>query len=348
MTLPVSPVPSAAESVRAAIAQAGGSIPFSRYMELALYGPGGFYSASGHAGRRGDFITSPEVGPLFGLVVSRAIDDVWRRCGSPDGFVIVDAGAGPGTLARSVTSAAPECLRAGRYVAVEASAAQRSMHPDNVESIAAMPEHVEHGVVIANELLDNLPFELWVADGEWKQAHVIDTPQGFNEILLPGTPSFPLPERAPLGTRAPVQHVAAEWLRSALGSLRNGSVIVIDYCTVRTVQVAAMAWREWLRTYVGHERGVHYLKNTGEQDITAQVLVDQLSAVAAPDAVRTQAQFLSYWGIEELVEEGRRVWRESASAPTLHAMRMRSRVSEAEALLDPAGLGAFSVLEWRV
>ena len=338
----------AADSVRAAVAQAGGAIPFDRFMELALYGPGGFYTSGGHAGRRGDFITSPEVGPLFGLVLSRAIDDVWRRCGSPDGFVIVDAGAGPGTLARSVLAAGPECLRRGRYVAVEASAEQRAMHPDGVESTDVLPDGIAHGVIVANELLDNLPFELWVSDGEWKQAHVVVSGDAFQEVLVPGTPSFPLPERAPLGTRAPVQRAAAAWLRAALASLRSGSVFVIDYCTPRTIQVAAMPWREWLRTYAGHERGTHYLRDAGAQDITVQVLVDQLAAVREPDAVRTQSQFLELWGIGALVEEGRRVWRESAAAPTLEAVRMRSRISEAEALLDPSGLGAFSVLEWRV
>jgi hypothetical protein len=77
-------------------------------------------------------------------------------------------------------------------------------------------------------------------------------------------------------------------------------------------------------------------------------MVDQLAAVRLPDAVRTQEQFLRLWGIDGLVEEGRRVWRENAAAPTLAAVRMRSRVAEAEALCDPTGLGSFGVLEWRV
>jgi hypothetical protein len=84
------------------------------------------------------------------------------------------------------------------------------------------------------------------------------------------------------------------------------------------------------------------------QDITTQVLIDQLSLVREPDAVRTQAQFLARWGIDELVDEGKRVWAEKAARPDLEAIRMRSRVSEAEALTDPAGLGAFSVCEWAV
>ena len=63
--------------------------------------------------------------------------------------------------------------------------------------------------------------------------------------------------------------------------------------------------------------------------------------------MRTQAQFLQRWGIDELVAEGKRVWDVQAARPGLEAMRMRSRISEAEALLDPSGLGNFLVAEWR-
>ena len=65
----------------------------------------------GRAGRRGDFITSPEVGPLFGAVVARALDAWWAEAGEPDVFTVVEAGAGPGTLARSVLAAAPRARR---------------------------------------------------------------------------------------------------------------------------------------------------------------------------------------------------------------------------------------------
>ena len=110
------------------------------------------------------------------------------------------------------------------------------------------------------------------------------------------------------------------------------------------ILLALSPWREWLRTYRGHERGEHYLRAPGSQDITSQVCIDQLPE---PDAVRTQAQFLQRWGIDELVEEGRQAWSSQAAAPTLESLRMRSRVREAESLLDPQGLGGFSVIEWR-
>ena len=317
-------------------------------MENALYGSDGFYSTTGRAGRRGDFITSPEVGPLFGHVLSQAIDAVWKRLGEPTDFQIVEVGAGPGTLARSILAASPQCLVNGSYVAVELSAEQRTLHPEGVTSTDVMPSNIAHGVVIANELLDNLPFDLWVYDDGWRNAHVIQQGGGFAELLMTQDVPACLPSRVPLGSRAPVHSKATEWLTNALDVLSSGSVFVIDYCTPLTAEVASMPWREWLRTYAGHERGVHYLRNPGEQDITTQVCIDQLAAMREPDAVRTQSQFLQLWGIDELVEEGKQVWTENAARPTLAAIKMRSRVTEAEALLDTTGLGNFMVLEWSI
>lgn len=341
-------MPSATNSLRRAIDLAGGSLPFSEFMAIALYGEEGFYTRGGRAGRRGDFITSAEVGPLFGAVLARAIDDVWKRCGQPDNFTIVEVGAGPGTLARSILAAQPECLVDGTYVAVEVSPSQRELHPEGVVSVADMPTDIGHGVIIANELLDNLPFDVWVYDNGWRQAHVVDTPQGFAEVLRNAEVPSVLPSRVTHGSRAPIHTNATQWLSNALSALKSGSIICIDYCTPTTAEVASMPWREWLRTYTQHQRGSHYLRDVGDQDITTQVCINQLVRVKEPDSVRSQSQFLQLWGITDLVEEGRRVWEASAAAPTLEAIKMRSRVSESEALLDMSGLGAFTVLEWRI
>jgi SAM-dependent MidA family methyltransferase len=313
-------------------------------MADALYGPHGFYTTGGGraGGRRGDFITSPEVGPLYGAVLARMIDAEWQRLGRPRDFVVVDAGAGPGTLARSLLAARP----ATRIVCVEVSDAQRALHPPDVTSAATLPDGPITGVVIANELLDNLPFRLAVWDGGWREAYVVDG----NEVLLPFEDGMPtcLPTAGVAhGARAPVQQAAGKWLAAVRRLVPAGRVVVIDYCSPTTAGLAMRPWREWLRTYRGHERGAHYLRDPGAQDITAEVCVDQLAAAAGPpDAVRSQAQFLAYWGIDELVEDGRRAWEAKAHAPDLTALTGRSRVREAEALTDPAGLGSFTVLEW--
>ena len=340
-------MPSAADDVRRAIDARGGAIRFDEFVTIALYGEHGFYTRRDHpgrAGRRGDFLTSPEVGPLFGAVIARALDMWWDELDCPDPFVVVDVGAGPGTLARSVLAARPACAGALRYVAVEVSASQRELHPDGVESRVDMPQAGFSGVVIANELLDNLPFRLFVFDGEWREAYVVADGERFVERLYTASP-LPscLPATAALGSRVAVQDAAASWVTNALGLLTAGRVVAIDYCT-STSSMAVRPWREWLRTYAAHGRGSHYLSAVGDQDVTVEVAIDQLPE---PESVSTQAEFLRRFGVETLVDEGRSEWKRAASAPNLAALTMRSRVREGEALLDPDGLGGFSVLEWR-
>ena len=328
-----------------------GPLPFSAFMEAALYDPvGGFYSAGGRAGgRSGDFLTSPEVGPLFGAVLARAIDTWWMELGRPDPFVVVDAGAGPGTLARAVLAARPEVLEADalRFVAVDRSSSQRESHAAlPIESMPNLPVGPFVGAILANELLDNLPFRLAVFDGGWREAFVdVDADGRLVEVLRPFSAVLRvLPAGAAHGARAPVQAQAAAWVADALSRLQAGRLVVIDY-TRTTAEMAARPWREWLRTYRAHERGAHYLSGPGEQDITADVALDQLPA---PGSVATQADFLRSHGLVDLVAEGRRVWAERAAAPDLAALTARSRVREAEALTDPTGLGGFTVAEWVV
>lgn len=319
-------------------------------MELALYGDHGFYSTHGSAGRRGDFLTSPEVGPLFGAVIARALDSWWNELGRPKDFTVVEFGAGPGTLARSIAAAEPMCAQTWRYVAVETSAVQRERHPDWVESTESLPDGSFTGVVLANELLDNLPFDLLVFDREWREAWVAADGDRCTEVLHPVSGELPgfVPTTVRHGSRIPLQRAAGEWLATMIDRIERGYVVAIDYCWPLTAMAAAQPWRQWLRTYAGHERGAHYLAQPGMQDITTQVMIDQLSTVREPDNVRTQRQFLQLWGIDELVEEGKRAWEAAAARPDLAAMKMRSRVSEAEALLDPDGLGGFSVLTWKI
>src|SRR5262245_27409913 len=229
-----------------------GPRPLERVLEVALYDPaGGFYESGGRSGaRQGDFITSPEVGPLFGTVVGRALDGWWRDMGTPDPFVVVDAGAGPGSLCRAVLDSAPDCAPALRYVLVERSAALRRLHartlrledpalafapvdpdteapvPEAVRgpicvSLAELPRVSGPAVVVANELLDNLPFGLAErAADEWWEVRV-----DIGEVRGPAPPAAFVQRLVPLddertdlldrlvadpvdGVRVPVQDAA--------------------------------------------------------------------------------------------------------------------------------------------
>ncbi len=328
------------------------------YIERALYDPArGFYETGGRAGRRGgSFVTSPEVGPLFGAVVANALDEWWEEAGRPGEWIVIDAGAGPGTLARAVLAAEPACRDVLHLVSVERSEAQRALHPTgaigdealgnesptnrprpdesstnrrpHIESASSLPAIAD--VIIANELLDNLPFGL-----------LERTPSGWVEVRVaddgtthPGSG----------GPRIPVATAAAAWVADARRRLRpDGRLVCFDYADT-TSALAARPWTDWVRAFAGHEPVEDPFAAPGTRDVTVVVPHDQLPRRAEAS---TQAAWLTAHGIAELVAEGRRHWEANAARPDLVAMRMRSRISEADALLDPDGLGAFWVGEWR-
>ncbi|MGH9279642.1 MAG: SAM-dependent methyltransferase [Acidimicrobiales bacterium] len=357
-----------------------GSLRFDEVVELALYHPEhGFYA--GGSGARSDFLTSPEVGALFGAVLAGALDAWWVELGEPDPYVVVEAGAGSGTLATTVLGAEPACAPALRYVLVERSSVMRQQQARRlplepaglvlgpavvadvdqgpevvpglgplVTSLAELPAGPFEGVVVANELLDNLAFRLLErGDGGWDEVRV---DHELRELAVEAPPDAAreadrLAPEAPPGGRIPLQHQAQAWLRSALGSLVRGRVVVIDYADSMP-SLATRPWTEWVRTYRSHGRGGHPLEHLGEQDITCEVAVDPLAHVRPPVADRAQSDFLRAHGIDRLTEAAREHWQERAHVGDLDALTARSRVGEAAALTDPEGLGGFRVLEWDV
>jgi SAM-dependent MidA family methyltransferase len=371
-----------------------GPITFAEYQELALYDPdGGFFATGAGAGRAGrDFVTSPETGSLFGLLIARHLDQVWHDLGSPDPFVVVEVGAGRGKLAADVLRAAPVCAAALRYVLVERSAAlrtiqrellelepadealgpfTRSVDPDEasepvertgpiVTSLDEIPSITMTGVVVANELIDNLPIRIVERRGDrWHEVRValgeddalVETTVPASDALVGEADAVVAGGQVPDGARLPVPEAVVEWLDVVAGLLRRGEVVLLDYAA-SAAELIARGQDGWLRTYREHARGARALVDPGSQDITADVPLEYLTEAArragfvvAPE--QSQAELLGALGIDELVEEGRAIWRERAHLGDLEAIAGRSRVAEAAALTDPSGLGAHRVIVLR-
>ena len=197
-----------------------GPVPFDAFVDAALYGEGGFYASGLGAGRAArDFVTSPEVGQLFGALMARAVDGWWEELDRPDPYFFVEAGAGRGRLAADVLAAAPRATRALRYVLVERSEALRNAQRELltlepvedaigpteqgdddtdaipvagsgpiVTSLGELPAVPLTGVVLANELLDNLPFRIAErSDDSWLEVRVALGDGGFDEALVPAS-----------------------------------------------------------------------------------------------------------------------------------------------------------------
>lgn len=338
-----------------------GPIGFDEFQANALYAPDlGFYTSGRGAGRRRDFLTSPEVGPLFGAIIGRALDSWWEELGEPAVFTVVEAGAGPGTLARTVAASRPACSGALRLVLAEVGESQWTTHPEGVTSRADLPAPGELGdgpvIVLANELLDNLPVALVErSQGTWAELVVTVEGAGRDDLMFTHRPLSAeqvawcqrFAPHAKDGARIPVQAEAAAWLAEALALTgpAGGRVLAIDYART-TAELATLPMAAWLRTYADHGRAGDPLDDPGSCDITCDVAIDQLVAVAEPTSVWTQTDFLHDHGLDDLVDEGRGIWADQGLAGGLDAIAAQSRVREAEALVDPAGLGAFTVFEW--
>ncbi len=370
---------SAADAVRSAIRRSG-PITFDRFMAEALYGPGGFFATGRGAGRAArDFVTSPQVGALFGALVARELDEQWVGLGRPDPFVVIEVGAGSGRLARDILRAEPACTAALRYVLVEGSPGLRAEQPQHVAldapevvlgpfaveepdeppepvlgtgplvcSLDDLPARRVDGVVFANELLDNLPFGVAerTADG-WCEVRVGLDGDEFTEVLVPcaAPPTFGI--AVPVGVRVPIDRALTPWLQRAARCLRRGSVVLVDY----VVAMADIVERSphWLRTYAHHARGSEPLAYPGAYDITADVVSEHLVDAASRAGLvvvddTSQADWLRSLGLDDLVSQARSTWEEQAHIGGLEALAARSRVHEAAALTDPEGLGAFRVV----
>jgi SAM-dependent MidA family methyltransferase len=335
--------------------QKHGPMPFERFMELALYDPEGGYFTTGdlRSERSGDFLTSPEVSALFGETLARYVLDERDRIGEPFEVVEVAAGSGSliGALLRMVDVPA---------WAVEASPAAREalgkvLPADRV--LADLPDRIR-GVLIGNELIDNLPMAIaQKVDGVWRERWV-----GLDDESLTLVDAPPRPEvvawlddfAGPVtdGGWVEAQLAATVWVQDAFGRLEAGSLVLFDYGDTAE-NLLPRRQDGTLRTYRSHHLGPHPLDEPGMTDITADVNFTALAAAAelagANVEVHRQDDFLVGLGLGERLSELRHAELEAArSGDEMERLRLRTLKTEAETLLHPRGLGDFRVLVARL
>ena len=341
-----------------------GPITFAEFMNVALYDPdGGFYergagSASGAIGTNGDFVTSPHVSPLFGALLARQVAEFDEILGGPAAFTVLEAGAGDGTLAEEIAGSLAGTLRErGAFVLAERTARHRALIEARRPRIGLPTRIVDDvvrielasldGCVLANELLDNLPFHL-----------VRGTPDGSVELYvgLGGGAAFELTEgpvssghverlAPPLlpGEEATVPAGAVAFVEGAAGALRRGYILLIDYAAGAGGTGAVHGYRR--QGVVGD-----VLADPGSSDVTAGVDLGIVAAHARGLGLRVwgpvaQRDALTALGFAEQLEALRREQVASLDRGRgTEAVRAYSSRSAASLLVERGGLGDFAVL----
>jgi SAM-dependent MidA family methyltransferase len=330
------------------IEDADGWIPFSRYMEAALYAPGlGYYAAGAMKfGAAGDFVTAPEMTPLFGRTLAHAIAPVLAETGGE----VLELGAGSGRLAADVlgelerTNALP-----ARYCILEVSADLRQRQQETiarelpqlagrVQWLDALPEHFS-GVILGNEVLDALPVELvhWTEagpkvrgvtlDGEsfvWQDRPIADAALRARAEALNLPPGY-----------VSEINLAAEALTASLAqSLDRGLILMVDYGFSASEYYHPQRHMGTLRAHYRHHALDDPFYLPGLCDLTAHV---DFSAVAQAgiaaglelSGYTSQASFLLNSGLTELLMQ----------TPPTDAAAYLPQANAVQRLVSPAEMG---------
>lgn len=332
-------MPTPRETIAAAI-MLEGPIRFDRFMDLALYGPGGFYEdppVGADEGRA--FVTSPHVHPVFAQLLAAAVMELWDGIEQPEPFRLAEVGAGDGTLAGQLLEALADVPLA--YTAAERSARARSALGRLSVEVTEEFLPTSH-VVLAHELLDNLPFRrLRITDDGIREVFVGLSDERFVEVLAAVTDDVVAEGLGEPGeeTVVPIGAFAfVDALASALSTGELGYALLVDYGAEGHTGGP-------VHGYAGHRLVEDVLADPGASDITSGVNFAELSAYArsrgftAEDSV-TQRQALTAlgfdrWTREELERQAALLDRREG----VEAVRAWSGRQAASFLVDPAGLG---------
>jgi len=344
-----------------------GPIPFSEFMEVALYWHEGAYYSRAHGrggepfGPGGDYYTSPMAHPAFGALLSVQLYQFWLLLDRPNPFWVIEPGSGNNQLCRDILQAATS-LPAGffdslRYLCIERNHQGEMPYVPRAYPITAaeLPLRDVRGCVISNELLDSFPVhQVRVEQNRLREVYVALGPydRSGKERLVErlGDPSTPLIEarmkelgiRLDEGQTAEINLGLDSWAKSIATALEAGFILTIDYGRpAAELYSAELRPRGTLVTYYRHTQTDAPLRNIGHQDMTAQV--DFTSVVSAGRRAgleslgyTTQARFLRNLGFDQL--------RHRINTAPLPADQAAANRAGLLALVRPDGLGEFKVL----
>ncbi|MGH2545279.1 MAG: SAM-dependent methyltransferase [Actinomycetota bacterium] len=331
--------------------RASGPIDFAAFMDLALYEPEDGFYARPPIGEDGHFVTSPHVSPAFGSLVARQVAESWEALGRPRPFDLVEVGAGDGTLAIQILAAVrtvPDLAAALRYTAVERTpGALAALEASGLEARGSLAEvGPVTGCVLANEVLDNLPFHRL----RERYGRTVEVFVGLDRdrlVEVEGEPTEDAIELArPLrpGQERPVSPAASAMIRDLASVLNRGYAYLFDYGFGGEVPPGPV------HAYRDHRVLAEVLEEPGSRDVTAAVDLDAVAAEARRSGLRV-------WGPvgqrEALLGLGYRLWASGvrarqaeaeANGDWREANRLYAARSRASILVDPAKLGSLQLL----
>ena len=302
---------------------AGGKLGFEAFMQLCLYAPELGYYVSGAAkmGESGDFMTAPEISPIFSRCVARQVTELLADM---EDAVILEVGAGRGTMARELLDYFMWCgIELHSYKILELSPAMRKIqwqqlhqHPyyPSVEWVDAIYEDSFSGVVLANEVLDSFPTNrVHIVGDDVMELCVSLGDGGFTWGSRPADSSLrelaisafhALDMALPNNYTTEINRLVAPWLESVLAGLVRGAVLLFDYGYTRREYFHPQRCDGTLTCFYQHRRVDNPLDRVGLQDLTSHVEFSSIAEAARRVGAdvygfTTQANFLISTGIEE-------------------------------------------------
>jgi len=301
--------------IHRAIERAGGWLPFDRFMAMALYAPGlGYYANDSRKfglmpSSGSDFVTAPEMSPLFGRSLARQVTQALRACGSNE---VWEFGAGSGALAEQLLDALGS--QVARYTIVDLSGSlrvrqrERLAHfGDTVQWVDALPDSL-NGVIVGNEVLDAMPVQLLHFDGtQWLERGLVSQGDGFAWSDRP-TEARP-PHEGPFapGTVTEIHPQAEAFIATLADRLQRGAAFFIDYGFPDAEYYHPQRTGGTLMCHQAHLADADPLVDVGLKDITAHVNFTGI-ALAAQNAglevlgYTSQARFLMNCGVMDLLQ----------------------------------------------